>query len=206
MTRFSRSANAMITRLFLCASVPLWLLCSVTRAADKDDEFWAIRCATFQGPKRLESAKNCQESLKKVRGVRADRVQMFDEDGVSNVYYGKYRRSDDPKTEKERYDPDPGKDLELIRSLSIRARDSSGGEKDTWPFKFATLAALPGPPTRYPQWELANAKGYYSLQVGVFYNTGDFQQRRKAAEDYCELLRDQGEEAYFHHGQVNTSV
>jgi hypothetical protein len=30
--------------------------------------------------------------------------------------------------------------------------------------------------------------------------------RRSAAEEYCRVLREQGEEAYFHHGAVNSSV
>jgi ribonuclease PH len=199
--------RAMRTRFLLCASVPLWFLFSPARAAaDKDDEFSAIRCASLRGPQRFDQAKKCQESLKKVRGLKDSLIQVFEEDGVSNVYYGKYRLKFDPRTGKESYDPDPTRDLETIRSLSVRMREPDGRESDIWPFQLLTMAALPGPPSRYPQWELTNNRGHYSLQVGVFYNTGDFQQRRKAAEEYCRLLREQKEEAWFHHGATNSSV
>ena len=50
------------------------------------------------------------------------------------------------------------------------------------------------------------ARGAWSLHVAVFYNTKDMKQRKKAAVEYCKLLRQQGEEAYYHHGPVNSSV
>lgn len=193
-------------RLVLGAWTVLGLLASACVAADKDDEYSAIRCASLRGPQRFDQAKKCQESLRKVRGLKDSLIAVFDEDGVSTVYYGKYKLIYDPKTGKESYDPDPTKDLELIRSLSVRMRGADGRESDVWPFRLLTMATLPGPPCRYPEWELSRNPGTYSLQVGVFYNTGQFLQRKKAAEEYCKLLRDQKEEAWFHHGTTNSSV
>lgn len=194
-----RVAAGMVLALLIVAP-------AISLAADKDDEYSAIRCASFTGAQRFDHAKKCQESLKKVSDLKDRLIQVFDEDGVSTVYYGRYKYKFDAKTGKESYDPDFNKDLNVIRGLSVRMRDNRGAESDVWPFRLATIAALPGPASKFPQWELTKCKGKFSLQVGVFYNTGEFLQRRKAAEEYCKLLREQGEEAWYHHGATNSSV
>ena len=75
-----------------------------------------------------------------------------------------------------------------------------------WPFRMAKMAPYPVPLAVPRSWELSANPGHYSLQVAVFYNTEEMRQRRSAAEQYCKLLRDQGQQAYVHHGQVHSSV
>jgi hypothetical protein len=63
-----------------------------------------------------------------------------------------------------------------------------------------------GANSEHPEWEISNAKGYWSLNVGVFYNEGGMRERKKASEEYVKILRGEGVEAYFHHGAERSSV
>jgi hypothetical protein len=171
-----------------------------------DEDIWAIRCLTLQGPNRFQLADNYANALKRVAGLKPDLVQVFHESGETAVYYGRYRRRYDAKTETESFRPDPLRDLELIRHLSMTIQDPAVGNHPVWPFQLATMDTLPIGRGTHPEWLLSRAPGYYSLQVGVFYNTGEMRRRKYAAEEYCRLLREQGEEAYYHHGPMNSSV
>lgn len=166
---------------------------------DKDDEVWAIRCITYQGTDQYARAERVAEALKKVSGLKADLVQVLaDEEGTS-VYYGRYRRRFSSGNKEERWEPDAKRDLELIRKLQPQ------GTSD-WPFLLATMDVLPTYRSSKPEWDLNNADGYWTLHVAVFYNTETMTGRRRAAEEYCRILREQGEPAYFHHGTANSSV
>lgn len=170
-------------------------------AATADEDLHAIRCISLQGETRFQRSKDFADALKKVSGVRVDAVQVYDVDGISSVYYGRYARSYDEKTGAESFRPDPLRDLELVRSLSLTIDGRA-----VWPFVHATLAALPTQAGRFAKWELTNNPGVYALQIAVFYNTADMRGRKQAAEEYCKILRDQGEEAWYHHGDTNSCV
>lgn len=172
----------------------------------EDEDAWAIRCLTLQGPNRIQLAENYAKSLKQVKGLKADLVRVFHEDEETSVYYGRYLRRYDAKSEQERFAPDPRPDLDFIRTLSMEIADPAAGRRTVWPFQLATLSTLPGGRGAHPEWLLEKAPGYYSLQIAVFYNTGEMRQRKFAAEEYCKLLREQGEEAYYDHGPVNSIV
>lgn len=175
------------------------------RPSAQEEDIWAIRCVTLKGRDRFKLAKNYAGALRRVKGIDAKLVQVLDDEKESSVYYGWYERVYDRGRKKEAFKPSPLKDLELVRSLSMMV-EKRGGSRPVWPFQRATMASLPSANRGNARWELSNAKGYYSLQVGVFYNSEGMRQRRYAAEEYCKLLREQGEEAYFDHGVVNSSV
>lgn len=164
-----------------------------------EQEVWAIRCATLQGPDRFRRANAFAEALKKVPGLKPELVQVVgDEDGAT-LFYGRYRRvygTDDPA---QRYEPNHLRDLELLRALRFQG-------DEVWPFILATMDVLPTFRSQRPEWDLNKVDGYWALHVAVFYNTEGFRSRRSAAEEYCRLLREQGEEAYFHHGSQKSSV
>ncbi len=169
---------------------------------DKDKsrgDAWAIRCISIDGPDAARLAHGYGDALKGIAGFKADLVRVIDGPSGSTLYYGEYRRRYDARNEVEMFDPDPRPTLERLRGLSL-------GGQDIWPFQLATMAALPGASEGGQDWALRDAKGYWSLQVAVFYDTGEFRQRREAAEQYCKLLRDQGEEAYVDHGDVHSIV
>ncbi len=173
---------------------------------DKEQDIWAIRCVSLTGAQRFQRAEQYAELLRKVKGLRPRLVQVLHVEDESRVYYGKYKRVYDKRKKTEKFKPDPKRDLELVRMLSMDVRTETGQVRPVWPFIYATLEPLPMGRSSHPEWELRNAPGYYSLQVAVFYNTEQMRQRRYAAEQYCKLLREKGEEAYFDHGETNSSV
>lgn len=166
---------------------------------DKDDEIWAIRCITYQGADQYARAERVAEALRRVSGLKADLVQVLADDEGTSVYYGRYKRRFSGGNKEERWEPDAKRDLELIRKLQPQ------GTND-WPFLLATMDVLPTYRSSRPEWDLNNADGYWTLHVAVFYNTETMTGRRRAAEEYCRILREQGEPAYFHHGTANSSV
>lgn len=171
------------------------------------EDLWAIRCVTVSGPNRFRSAARYADGLKQVARLNPNLVQVFDENAESTVYYGRYRRTYDARRKRDKYKPDPLKDLALIRELSFPSNDRSSGSAYLWPFHLATVASLPSARPGAGRWNLSNAPGYYSLQIGVFYNTDGFHQRRLAAEQYCRSLReDDGVQAYYFHGPAMSIV
>jgi len=171
-----------------------------------DEDIWAIRCRTLHGADRVRLAESYAEALRQVAGLKRDLVQVFHEADESAVYYGRYRRRYDARSGAESFEPSHLRDLELIRQLSTTTPDPVAGTRIVWPFRNATMETLPTGLGRHPDWHLLRAPGCYSLQVAVFYNTEGMRQRKFAAEEYCRLLREQGEEAYYHHGAVNSIV
>ncbi|MEW6250252.1 MAG: hypothetical protein AB1716_06375 [Planctomycetota bacterium] len=178
-----------------------------------DEEVWSIRCvtlppATTSGP---ELAQRYAEALKKTRGLKASLVEIVRTADGTTVFYGRYQREYSPTGEGRAFKPDPKQDLDKIRNLSMRVRGTdpaSGvqGERDVWPFYLATVDLLPTYKSRHPEWNLEHVEGHWALHVAVFFNTNEFRERRSAAEQYCALLREKGEQAYYHHGAVNSSV
>lgn len=191
----------------LAGGLVLWLGCATPDGSPfaagpnpgGDEEVWAIRCLTLQGPQQQRVAEDYAAALRSVRGLKRDLVQVLtDEDGTA-LFYGRYRRLYGPERDEQRYRPDPRGDLELIRSLRLP-------DQNAWPFLLATMDLLPTYRSAHPEWNLEQAEGYWALHVAVFYNTEGMRARRSAAEEYCRMLREQGESAYFHHGPVNSSV
>lgn len=169
------------------------------RPRPSDEDVWAIRCVSLQGTDGPRRAAAYAAALKQVPNLKPDLVQVIgDEDGTA-VYYGRYARNygtDDPQ---EMYRPSHLRDLETIRSLRYQGRE-------VWPFLLATMDVLPTYRPAHPEWDLNHVEGYWSVHVGAFENTRDFHARRSAAEQYCALLREEGHEAYFHHGPAISSV
>lgn len=173
---------------------------------NQDENVWAIRALVVRGPQRQQTVARYADALRNVPDLNPKLVNVFDEGGEATLYYGEFRREYDFASGREQFQPDPSASLSLIRQLSFNTNDA-GRQRTVWPFQFATLGALPvGGTTTNPNWNLAAAKGFYSLQVAVFYNTDDMKQRRYAAEEYCSVLRERGEEAYYYHGPVNSIV
>jgi hypothetical protein len=170
---------------------------SLTRPGPEED-VWAILVTTTAGGDHKALADTYADALRRVEGLRSNLVQVISEGDQSKLYYGRYKRRYEVATGQTTYKPDYAPDLQRIRQLAIGGQ---GGR----PFMLAMVEPLPVP-SRYPQWDLAGQAGRWSLHVAVFYNEGEMTSRRYAAEEYCAELRKQGEEAYFHHGAVKSSV
>lgn len=175
-------------------------------AAAQSEDLWAIRCLSLQAADRMRRIETYAESLRKAPGLNAKLVLVVHGDEESAVYYGRYQRVFNSATNNPEYKPDPAKTLQLIRSLSVSNSTLPAGDPSNWPFRFASVAQLPTGEALHPEWNLENASGYWSLHVAVFYNVDQMRERKRAALEYCKLLRDQGAEAYFHHGEDKSSV
>lgn len=168
------------------------------RSAKQEEDVWAIRCTAQRGEDRQRVAQTCAEALRHVAQLKPEHVQVIDTRDESVVYYGRYRRVYEGTSGELRFKPDHLRDLELIRSLSMTIRDR--------PFIYAMMEELPTAPPRRPEWDLAKADGYYSLHVAMFFNNDVIKNRRFLAEEYCRELREQGTEAYYHHGAAKSIV
>ncbi|QOJ15286.1 MAG: hypothetical protein HRU75_11870 [Planctomycetia bacterium] len=164
----------------------------------RPQETWAIRCRVERGPDRMQFAKSYAEAIKRAEGLRPELVHVMHDTDASLVFYGRYSVRYDANGLRS-FRPDHTTDLERILRLSF-------ANSDVRPFARAMLAPLPAAGSGNADWNLENARGYWSLQVGAFYNTRDMTERWQAAEEYCRLLREEGVPAYFHHGETVSSV
>ncbi|MFO0974162.1 MAG: hypothetical protein U1A27_12100 [Phycisphaerae bacterium] len=154
-------------------------------------EEWTIECAVFRGEDHRRNAETFANSLRAVRELHADQVVVEPGDGQSTLYYGLYRLSRDPKTDMIVFSPELQRDKNLIRSLSPAP--------DQFPFLTAKPVPRPEHNTGPADWNLANARGAYTLQVGVTYNTAGFHERMAGAVEWVKDLRSRGFEAYYYH-------
>lgn len=206
--RGSEGLRCVAVAIFTTAALTLLTGCdpAVGFRANPDEDIWTIRCCTTAGPDGPGIAARFAAALKQVSGLRAERVEVVEQEDGTAVYYGLYRREYDDRAGIARYQPDPAKDLELIRSLNLSNSRLRPDDPDNWPFRLASMEELPDTRGGDPAWNLEGKKGVWSLQVGVFYNTERMRRRKTAAQEYCKMLRQQGEEAYFYHGPDKSSV
>lgn len=159
---------------------------------------WTIRCLEMQGPDRRANMEQIAETLRSTPGVRAKDVFVHDDpDGVMRLYYGTYFRKTDEKTGKQSTPKQLSDDLKFIKQL--------GADRQYF-FLRAMMVRYPTPDVGNPSWRLIDAPGLYTLQVGVFEPTDEFQEFKQAAADYCQLLRERGYEAYYHHTDAASMV
>ncbi len=116
---------------------------------------------------------------------------------TSTLYYGTYRKQYDAQLKTMKFPPELTRDISVIRSLTM------GNQV---PFLFAQFELMNRKNIGPPEWDLVKAPGEMSLQVAVFFNEADFQERELAAVQYCEALRKEGFEAYYHHYDTGRSV
>jgi hypothetical protein len=159
---------------------------------------WTILVLELHGPNSAVDVQRFAESLKGTAGVRADDVFIREEAGAARLYYGNYVW---PEAKKGGRTPMPAplrNDLAMLKQLG----DPAGGRY----FLRAMPVRMPTANVGNPDWALTNAKGLYTLQVGVFEPAGDFTEYKEAAAEFCKLLREQGHEAYYHHTDAASMV
>jgi len=159
---------------------------------------WTICCLRMSILDHQAICNQYADLLRQVRELDARKVRVVSDASSSAVYYGEYTRISDPKSDRLIFPTQYQRDIELIRRLS------SG---NSTPFFGAQPELLErGDAPRHPEWSVFSAKGEYTLHIAVFYNTGTFDQRREAAEQYVSALREEGFSAYFYHGIVKSHV
>lgn len=168
------------------------------RAGDK--ETWTIECNEFLGPGHTKTADTMATALKRVSGLNPDKVTVQYLDDRSRVYYGTYEL----KYVEAKGDSGRGARGDLIIQLSQEIKTDLDFIRglamgDKFPFFSARPVPQPKPDVGPPEWDLRNARGLYTLQVGVTYPTATLHDYKAAAVEWVKDLRSRGHEAYYYH-------
>jgi hypothetical protein len=165
-----------------------------------DTEVWTIECNDYTGLGCREMADRMAKALKGVASLDPGSVSVLHGESQSRVLYGKYRleyvRAEvDSESHAKgdvyiKFSDQINRDLAYIRSLAI-------GEQ--FPFFSARRIPQPTEDVGPPEWDLRNARGVYTLNVGVTYGTPTLHDYKKAAVEWVKALRDEGYEAYYYH-------
>ncbi len=165
-----------------------------------ETEVWTIECNSYKGSRREAMADGMAKALKRVRQLRPKDVWVEHGDEQSCVYYGQYKLKyveaqvgSDTRSRGDAYvklNKEIRRDLQFIKTLAV-------GEKH--PFLQSRPIPKPLENVGPSEWDLREAKGVYSLQVGVTYNTPTLHNYKKAALDWVRVLRKEGHEAYYYH-------
>ena len=159
-------------------------------------EEWEILCARFDGDDRIRTADSLGAALKRVPEMNAQKVHVVHEHNESRITYGPYSLGFNNKGVVQ-FTPQMNRDLDLIRRLAVG---------DSYPF--FTAVKQPAVPASFgpPEWDLRRAKGRFTLQIGVFFNSPTFSERKEAAVEWVKDLRARGFEAYYYHGPLKSTV
>jgi hypothetical protein len=153
---------------------------------------YTIFCAAVRGDFHVERTGKMKKDLIQATGMKD--WYVVSEDAQSTLYYGYYRviRDAADKAESERAQRDRLKIDQMTDPMGNR------------PFAQAMFVRLDAPdPDAPPQWNLTNAKGYWTIEIGAY---KDSPQRKQAAIEAVQLARSQGVEAYYYHGPTASSV
>lgn len=157
------------------------------------DARWTIYCDTIAAADHAIRAKALQATLMQQTELRD--WYIVQGDGRSTLYYGFYREIDQRADAREATRAQ--RDRQAVASLVDRSR----GVKY---FRTPVLVPLESPdPMAPPEWDLRNAKGYWTIEVAVY---REDPKRKEYAVDVVRELRTQGHEAYFYHGATTSSV
>lgn len=157
------------------------------------DARWTIYCTHFTGPDHAARAKTLRDQLLGSSGM-SDWYVVTGEDR-STVYHGYYRSINDPADGKE--SARAQNDRKAVAAVAQRMLGARA-------MASALLVELDdADPASAPEWDLRNAKGFWSIQVASFRDHSD---RREAAVQAVRDLRAQGYEAYYFHGPAISSV
>jgi len=172
-----------------------------------DAEVWTIECNEYRGANCKQMADNMATALKKVREMRGREIWVQHEGDFSRIFCGEYKlkfgtpksggsgpaRSRAPAEPEIQLNDDIKRDLEMVRGLAVG---------DKYPFFSARPIPKPLPDVGPSEWDLRNAKGVYTLNVGVTYNTPTLHNYKEAAVEWVKDLRQRGYPAYYYHNPV----
>ena len=155
---------------------------------------WTLYCQAVAGPAHVEQAKAIQEQL--ISQTPMKDWYVIHQEGESVIYHGYYRTisDDDAKDRKE------GERAQRDRKAIGGMTDQQGNRL----FEHVYFVQLTAPdPAAPPEWNLANASGFFTLQIAAY---KDSPQRKEAAVEAVRAAREQGVEAYYYHGETTSSV
>jgi hypothetical protein len=159
---------------------------------------WTLYCQAFAGPAHVEQAKAVKDQLIAASSGRGMKDwHVIHQEAESVLYYGFYRTIDDAKDAKDRKE---GERAQKDRKAITGMLDQQGNKI----FEHVFFVELPAPdPVAPAEWNLANASGFFTLQIAAY---KDSPQRKQAAVEAVRAARGQGIEAYYYHGETTSSV
>lgn len=188
----------MLCRLqsYWCAAlvmlVPLAAKGASSELVPPPDAQWTILCESFAGSNHQAEAHDAKDFW--AHATNLPGFYVVHQADQSILYYGYYRSINDPHDRKE---------TERAQSDRLRLQQitDTGGSHPFFGCVFVEL--VPKDPPAPPEWNLANAKGKWSLQVAVYENDP---RRKQYAVDAVRDMRAHGIEAYFYHGPTASSI
>lgn len=156
------------------------------------DAQWTIYCMSISGDNHVLRARKAKNDL--IAATPLKEWYVVHGEAESTLFYGFYRtisETDDAKEATRAHT-----DRQRIKSMM----DPEGRR----PFQMAIFVRQDLPdPTAPPEWDLTNAKGFYSLEIAVYKDSPD---RKKVALETVRAAREMGVEAYYYHGPSTSSV
>ena len=163
-----------------------------------DREQWTIHCMYTNEPGHEVQCKRLADMLGKVSDLQSQKVRLETSEDGSTIYYGKYVKVASKTTGRLVFPPGLQRDIKLLQRLSYN---------QTTPFFHARPVLIEGKkPSKRGEWHVSRVQGTHTLLIARFYNTPTFSQRKEAAEQYVEQLRQEGYPAYYQHQQVRSLV
>ncbi len=155
--------------------------------SQEDDGEYTIMLIALSTPDHVTRAIHYKTETEKDTGWRG--LFIVHEASHSTLYWGKYKTPQDAQ-----------KNLKKAKEYIAPAKIPV--------YKQALVIPIPGKQVGPPEWNLNNASGEYSIAVAVFYDVPEenYVGRKQFAVDYCKQLRDEGCEAYYHHGVSRSTV
>lgn len=156
------------------------------RATEADAEpKWTILCAVFSGQDHAAQARAAKDYVSKLSGLRG--FYLIQSADRTELNFGQY--------------PDLDERAKTDRETLARLTNAANNDKV---FRAVLLQPLDGDdPVAPKEWDLKQAKGYWSLQIASF---RDDPKRKQAAVDLVNKYRKDGFEAFYHHGPLISSV
>ncbi len=153
---------------------------------------YTIYCTAFSGPMHVQEATDAKSKI--FETTKDKNWYVVHEQDQSTLYYGYYQTFEHQDNAKEA--DRAHKDLDRVRAMTNTMEER--------PFAHAQPVPLIAPdPAAPPEWNLANAKGYWTLQIGAY---KDSPERKQYAVDAVRELRKNGVDAYYYHGETTSSV
>ncbi len=151
---------------------------------------YTIHCRAITGVDHVFQARQLRDELIKTSGMRD--WYIITGESETSLYYGYYPAIDNDTREGKQAQRDRGA-IAAIRDVALNR-----------PFAHAMLVEIVSAnPVAPPEWNLANADGFWSLQIAAYKDHPD---RKLAAVEAVKEARAQGIEAYYYHGPSVSSV
>jgi len=160
-------------------------------ALPPSDAQYTISCRSISGPNHVEIANALKANLIKQTPLKD--WYVIHEESQSVIYHGYYKSIDRANAKEQQR---VHADLKTIQGLTNSAGDPV--------FSQSYIVEVTTPDPAAPaEWNLANANGYWSLQIAAY---KDDPKRKQYAVDAVREARKQGIPAYYLHGETTSMV